>query len=230
MLAGRLEISLRRHVSLVVALIVTLAGAAQLAAPASATICADGSYSSSTGPGTCSHHGGIASGGSPPTPTAGDKDCSDFVTQGDAQAYFVAHGGSVTNNVDNLDADHDGIACEDNPSGTVTPPPVVTPPPPFAANCGPLSVTGPPDGAFLPYGSSIILTAIGTGSSDFVSLTVVPAASVVSGAQTLPVVGSTLFTTISKANADGVSYSWSSSQAASYETPISTHQEPTHGR
>jgi hypothetical protein len=222
MLANCLEIALRRRaVSLVVALIVVLACAARLAGPAGATICADGSYSSSTGPGTCSHHGGIAGSGSPTTPTAGDKDCPDFATQGDAQAYFVANGGSATNNIDNLDADHDGIACEDNPSGTVTSPPVVIPPP-VAANCEPLSVTGPPDGAVLPYGSSITLTAIGTGSSDFVSLTVVPAASVVNGAQTLPVVGSTLFTTISKANADGVSYSWSSSQAASYQTPIST--------
>ena len=214
----------RRVVSLATALLIALACAAQLAGPAGATICADGSYSSSTGPGTCSHHGGIASGGSPATPTAGDKDCPDFATQGEAQAYFVAHGGSVANNVDNLDADHDGIACEDNPSGAVTPPPVVVPPPPppVAASCGPLPATGPPDGALLPYGSSITLTAAGTGSSDLVSLTVVPAASVVNGAQTLSVVGSTLFTAISKANADGVSYSWSSSQTASYETPIST--------
>ena len=29
-----------------------------------------------------------------------------------AQAYFEANGGSPTNNVDNLDADHDGQACE----------------------------------------------------------------------------------------------------------------------
>jgi Excalibur calcium-binding domain len=224
MFAGCPDISLRRRVvSLVVALIAAFVCAAQLAGPASATICADGSYSSSTGPGTCSHHGGIASSGSPTTPTAGDKDCPDFATQGDAQAYFLAHGGSATNNVDNLDADHDGIACEDNPSGAVTPPPVVaSPPPPVVANCGPLPVTGPPDGALLPYGSSITLTATGTGSSDFVSLTIAPAASVVNGAPTLSVVGSTLLTTISKANADGVSYTWSSSQTASYETPIST--------
>jgi Excalibur calcium-binding domain len=41
-----------------------------------------------------------------------DKDCSDFSSQAEAQAYFEAHGGSPTNNVDNLDADHDGQACE----------------------------------------------------------------------------------------------------------------------
>jgi hypothetical protein len=41
-----------------------------------------------------------------------DKDCADFSSQGEAQAYFEANGGSPTNNVDNLDADHDGQACE----------------------------------------------------------------------------------------------------------------------
>ena len=43
----------------------------------------------------------------------GDKDCADFASQAEAQAYFEANGGSPTNNVDNLDADHDGQACED---------------------------------------------------------------------------------------------------------------------
>lgn len=47
-----------------------------------------------------------------------DKDCGDFTTQDDAQAYFKANGGSATNNVDRLDADGDGIACEDRPSGS----------------------------------------------------------------------------------------------------------------
>ncbi len=36
----------------------------------------------------------------------------DFTTQNDAQAYFKAQGGSNTNNVDNLDEDGDGAACE----------------------------------------------------------------------------------------------------------------------
>jgi hypothetical protein len=45
----------------------------------------------------------------PRTPT---KDCADFGSQAEAQAYFEANGGSPTNNVDNLDADHDGQACE----------------------------------------------------------------------------------------------------------------------
>src|SRR5829696_9601256 len=41
-----------------------------------------------------------------------DKDCADFSSQAAAQAYFEANGGSPANNVDNLDADHDGQACE----------------------------------------------------------------------------------------------------------------------
>lgn len=44
-----------------------------------------------------------------------DKDCSDFVTQNEAQAYFESKGGSPTNNVDRLDSDHDGTACESLP-------------------------------------------------------------------------------------------------------------------
>lgn len=44
-----------------------------------------------------------------------DKDCSDFNTQQEAQAYFNANGGSPSNNIDGLDDDHDGIACESLP-------------------------------------------------------------------------------------------------------------------
>lgn len=46
---------------------------------------------------------------------SGDKDCPDFKTHAEAQAYFNSKGGSPSNNVDNLDADHDGIACETLP-------------------------------------------------------------------------------------------------------------------
>lgn len=45
---------------------------------------------------------------------AGDKDCSDFATQRAAQIFFLKHGGP-RRDPDRLDADHDGIACEDNP-------------------------------------------------------------------------------------------------------------------
>lgn len=53
--------------------------------------------------------------------TQGDHDCPDFATQADAQAHFEAAGGSPSNNVDRLDADQDGIACESLPSGTPDP-------------------------------------------------------------------------------------------------------------
>ncbi len=49
------------------------------------------------------------------TSSGGDKDCSDFTTQAQAQAYFTSKGGSPSNNVDRLDSDHDGIACESLP-------------------------------------------------------------------------------------------------------------------
>jgi hypothetical protein len=43
-----------------------------------------------------------------------DKDCSDFPTQHKAQKYFKKHGGPKRD-PSHLDADHDGIACEDLP-------------------------------------------------------------------------------------------------------------------
>ena len=48
---------------------------------------------------------------------AQDRNCDDFATQEEAQAYFEAGGGSTANNFNGLDRDRDGIACEDNPSG-----------------------------------------------------------------------------------------------------------------
>jgi hypothetical protein len=44
-----------------------------------------------------------------------DKNCSDFTTQAQAQAWFNQHGGSASNDVAGLDRDHDGIACESLP-------------------------------------------------------------------------------------------------------------------
>ena len=41
-----------------------------------------------------------------------DRDCADFNNQEEAQDYFESQGGDADNNVDNLDADGDGIACE----------------------------------------------------------------------------------------------------------------------
>ncbi len=57
-----------------------------------------------------------ASGGGPAASSASaDKDCSDFANQAQAQSFFTSKGGSASNNFDNLDADHDGVACESLP-------------------------------------------------------------------------------------------------------------------
>ena len=46
-----------------------------------------------------------------PRPAFGDLDCPDFATQAEAQAYFEAAGPGDPHR---LDADNDGIACENN--------------------------------------------------------------------------------------------------------------------
>ncbi|ACZ43230.1 Excalibur domain protein [Thermobaculum terrenum ATCC BAA-798] len=47
-----------------------------------------------------------------------DHNCSDFRSQQEAQQYFDSHGYSATNDPERLDADNDGIACEQLGSGT----------------------------------------------------------------------------------------------------------------
>ncbi len=44
----------------------------------------------------------------------GDRDCSDFASQRDAQIFYLEHGGPAKD-PDRLDGDHDGVACERNP-------------------------------------------------------------------------------------------------------------------
>lgn len=51
----------------------------------------------------------------PPTISGGDKDCPDFSSHAEAQAYFEAGGGGPSYNFNNLDRDRDGIACETLP-------------------------------------------------------------------------------------------------------------------
>jgi excalibur calcium-binding domain-containing protein len=46
--------------------------------------------------------------------SASDKDCADFGSQRAAQFFYIRHGGPRYD-PDRLDADHDGVACEDNP-------------------------------------------------------------------------------------------------------------------
>jgi hypothetical protein len=86
-----------------------------------------------------------------------DKDCADFSSQAEAQAYFEANGGSPTNNVDNLDADHDGQACEafdyggDGGGGTGGGG--------TGGNDGDLPFTGPND-TMLPAGTALVLAGL----------------------------------------------------------------------
>jgi hypothetical protein len=46
---------------------------------------------------------------------AAGVNCSDFANQAAAQKFFDSHGGSPSNDVEGLDRDHDGIACESLP-------------------------------------------------------------------------------------------------------------------
>lgn len=48
------------------------------------------------------------------TETSDDKDCSDFPTQEQAQAFFISQGGPAKD-PHRLDQDHDGVACESLP-------------------------------------------------------------------------------------------------------------------
>lgn len=50
----------------------------------------------------------------PYDPLGPDRDCGNFRTHADAQAFFIAAGGPRTDR-HRLDADHDGIACETLP-------------------------------------------------------------------------------------------------------------------
>lgn len=59
--------------------------------------------------------GRIASPPSGSDKPATDVNCSDFSTHAAAQQWFQEHGGSPTDDVAGLDADHDGRACESLP-------------------------------------------------------------------------------------------------------------------
>lgn len=62
-------------------------------------------------------------GGVTPEVSAQDRDCADFDTQQEAQAYFESKGGSRSFNADLLDEDRDGLACELLPRGRAVPQP-----------------------------------------------------------------------------------------------------------
>lgn len=68
---------------------------------------------------------------------SGDRDCSDFVSQEEAQRFYEAEGGPAQDR-HRLDSDGDGLACEGLPSegqAPTAPPP--TQPPPSGADCHP---------------------------------------------------------------------------------------------
>lgn len=58
------------------------------------------------------------------TAFAQDRDCADFATRSEAQEFFGNQGSSDPHR---LDADNDGEACEDRPSGSDAPSSVVVP-------------------------------------------------------------------------------------------------------
>jgi hypothetical protein len=45
-----------------------------------------------------------------------EYNCADFTTQAEAQKFFVNAGG-VSKDMNNLDGDNDGVACESLPKG-----------------------------------------------------------------------------------------------------------------
>lgn len=46
-----------------------------------------------------------------------DRDCADFANQNEAQRYFERDGGSEDENVDYLDLNRNGVACEEGEPG-----------------------------------------------------------------------------------------------------------------
>jgi endonuclease YncB( thermonuclease family) len=69
-----------------------------------------------------------------------DKDCGDFATQAEAQAFYLANGGPAAD-PHRLDAERDGVACETLPCPCSTsrapsaPPVPLAPPAPRARTC-----------------------------------------------------------------------------------------------
>ena len=83
-----------------------------------------------------------------PAALAQDVDCPQFATQEEAQSFFDAEGGPASD-PHGLDADDDGIACEDLPSVAV-----------IAAGDGELAATGADPWALALLGG--LLLSVGT--------------------------------------------------------------------
>lgn len=69
-----------------------------------------------------------------PAQAMGDKDCGDFATQAEAQAFYLANGGPAAD-PHRLDAEGDGLACETLPCPCSTSPAPLAPPAPRARTC-----------------------------------------------------------------------------------------------
>lgn len=98
------------------------------------------------------------------TPAPTSVTCADFKTQAEAQAFFTSHGGSKANNVDNLDPNRNGIACEGlpgTPTTTAAPQVVATPTP------APASTPLPNNGVFsdIMAMSGLSMLEVGVGLS-----------------------------------------------------------------
>jgi len=62
-------------------------------------------------PGTTSQHERYDSPSTTRSYESGDRDCTDFSSQSEAQRFFITNGGP-SSDPHNLDRDGDGIACE----------------------------------------------------------------------------------------------------------------------
>jgi hypothetical protein len=101
--------------------------------------------------------------------SSGDKNCSDFKTWSEAQNYFESKGGSKSNNVDGLDRNRDGIACEslagydqghENPNDKPKEEPTPTPEPkptPEPTNGGQLPTTAGSNPNFVVIGALLLI-------------------------------------------------------------------------
>jgi hypothetical protein len=58
--------------------------------------------------------GSLAAAVTPPAAAGPEalRGCHTFAAQGDAEEYFLEHGGTPERNVAKMDGDHDGVACE----------------------------------------------------------------------------------------------------------------------
>lgn len=96
-------------------------------------------------------------------PIGTDVDCRDFPDYQSAQRFYEASGG-VNGSARDLDGDHDGIACEDNPGAPRARPATATPRPAPRATATPVPSSGRRIGAICRDGWRSNSTGSGTCS------------------------------------------------------------------